>query len=151
MKNKNFIKIEEVLNKILLTLNELEKTLNLEFKLLSITPLSYLKIQSITENKYKLIKESNFFDKKRIYLESALKINCPYEEHENLRSIWIKIQKITKILFEKNEKNNTQIKLQMRHILSIQNILKKYLSEEIIYREDGNTYKFFKKNFKINA
>ncbi|MDQ1237236.1 MAG: flagellar protein FlgN [Wigglesworthia glossinidia] len=150
-KKHYFKKLNEILKYIFLNLKRFKKILLLESIMLSSTPVNYANLRSIVQKKQTIIDKLNCLDSQRVFLEKIINIKFCKTTDIKSNHLWNKIKAITFYVYKENEKNNKKINSHMQLINSLYTTFKKVIPENILYRSDGNSYKFLTKNFRRDA
>lgn len=136
-----------LLIKIDLLLNELVDILASEEKELSLFKVNAITLQSLADNKHRIITAINFHDKKRYLLEQERRLSPPYTGQAKLVECWSAITKKAKQANDSHERINYLIEQQMKKIKSIKEAMKELQKEHVIYEPGGDKNKISPAHF----
>ncbi|MDF7679651.1 flagellar export chaperone FlgN [Enterobacteriaceae bacterium ESL0689] len=130
-------KLAQLLDKLLETLLTLDNVLDEEYHLLCSGRLPGVALQRVTENKNQQLATVAWLEQQRPAAEQAIGHQAPYAGQTMLADRWQQVQKLTRVLREKNQHNGMLLNQQIDHNDKALAILNK--NNKSLYGPDGQS------------
>ncbi|MEH0873365.1 flagellar export chaperone FlgN [Pectobacterium cacticida] len=113
-----------ILEKLLHNLHDLDEVMTNEQTLLCAGHINSIALQQVTEKKTSLLATMQHLETRRHDIETALKLQAPYEGIEKLFSCWQQVQELTRRLSNQNTHNGLLLSRHIAYTNEAINILK---------------------------
>lgn len=129
--------LAQLLDKLLDTLNALDKVQAEEHTLLCSSSLAGVALQRVTDTKSQLLATVNFLDKQRLASEKTHDCQAPYDTHPDLATRWQQVQQLSLRLREQNNQNGMLLNHHIEHNKQALAVLNK--QNKSLYGPDGQS------------
>lgn len=120
-------------------LKKMEELLMEEIKQLSLIKVNPVALQSISDNKSRLLSSINFFDRQRRQIESTGNFIAPYANSPKLFMLWESILAKTKNANELNHRSFVLLEIHMQKMNQFKKLVKDAEMKSTIYASSGKT------------
>lgn len=125
------------LTELELLLDQMETLLTEEIKQLSLIRVNPVALQSISDNKSRLLSSIDFYDKQRQQIEANGDMVAPYKNSPELSSLWESVVAKTKNANELNHRSFVLLEVHMQKMDQLKKLFKDVGGNNTIYASSG--------------